>query len=305
MRPAFLILLGTWICLAQEQPAFRADVALVHIDAEVTDGTRIATGFHKEDFLITDNRVTQKIQFFAQDEESLDLILLFDVSGSMQPSVAKVAASAHTALAELRAGDRIAVMTFNSRSRLIADFTDDRDSVVRSVNSVVDGRFGGGTRILAAVDQAAEHFRGQPKTQRRRAVVIVTDDFGQRSRRPGTVIAKLWEADALLSGLIVRSAAGTAMATASAVMNPMVLAMHEGIGGVVEKTGGDVLKEDDPGETFREMMRRLRLRYSLYYAMPQGKPGEKREVKVELSKEALARVPHGRVRARKGYVLER
>lgn len=303
MRSLSLILFVTWICLAQEPPAFRADVALVHVDAEVTDGTRIVTGFHKEDFLITDNRVPQKILFFAQEEEPLDLILLFDVSGSMRPSVAKVAASAHTALAELRAGDRIAVMTFNSRSQLIADFTDDRDAVERSVNSVVDGRFGGGTRILAAVDQAAEHFRGQTKTQRRRAVVIITDDFGQRSRRPGTVITKLWEADALLSGLIVRTAGATAIATASAVMNPMVLAMHEGIGGVAEKTGGDVLKEDDPGETFREIMRRLRLRYSLYYAMPEGKPAEKRAVNVELSKDAVARFPNGRVRARKGYVL--
>jgi VWFA-related protein len=288
---------------AQETPAFRSDVSLVHVDAEVIDGSRTLSGFHKEDFAVKDNGAPQAILYFSRDEDPLDLILLFDVSASMRDSVERVAASAHTALAELRAGDRVAVMEFSSRSSLVAPFSDRLDRVENTVNDIVAGRFGGSTHLLAAVDDAAKYFLMDPGTHRRRAVLILTDDYGQRSRRASTVIHDLWEADASLSGLIIRSGADVAINTSRIVLNPAVaLLLREGMGGVADQTGGDTLKAGDPGDAFREMMQRIRERYSLYYAMPQSKPGQVREVKVELSADARSRFPGARVRARKGYV---
>lgn len=290
--------------LSQEPPAFRSDVSLVHVDAEVTDGTRTLTGFRKEDFVVRDNGQIRQVLFFSQDQEPLDVILLFDISGSMRPKVRKVAESAHAAFAVLRKGDRVAIMTFHGGSRVVASFTDDLDAVEETINwDVIGGKFGGGTRLLAGVDDAAEYFMKQPKSQRRRAVVILTDNYGQRSRRASTVIHRLWEADASLSGLIIRGGADAVLMTAQRITNPLALAMMEGMEGVAEKTGGDALKADDPGESFREVMRRIRQRYSLYYAMPAGKPGEQRQVRVELTGEALARNSTARVRARKGYLM--
>lgn len=290
--------------LSQDQPAFRSEVSLVHVDAEVTDGIRTLTGFRKEDFVVRDNGQPQTILYFSQDEEPLDLILLFDISGSMRPKIEKVATGAHTALAELRAGDRIAFMTFHRRSQIVAPFTDDLEAVERTINDrVLGGKFRGGTHLLAAVDDAAKYFLEQPRTQRRRAVLILTDNFGQRSRRSSTVIHHLWEADALLSGLIIRRAGETAVNTVARVTNPLIAALSEGMEGVAEKTGGDTLNAGDPGESFRELMRRIRKRYSLYYAMPPGRPGEQRQVRVELTGEALQRNPSARVRARKGYFV--
>jgi VWFA-related protein len=274
------------------------------VDAEVTDGAGPLSGFHKEDFLITDNRVPQHILYFSQDVEPLDLILLFDISGSMRPKIEKVASSSRKALAELRAGDRVAVMTFHGSSTLVAPFTDDLSAVARTINNdVVGGRFGGGTRLLAGVDDAADYFLREPRTERRRAVLILTDNYGQRSRRASTVVHHLWEADALLSGLIIRSPGETAVRTAMLVSSPLTILIQEGMAGVAEKTGGDTIKADDPGDALRDTMRRIRLRYSLYYAMPPGNPGEQRQVKVDLSPEALSRYPAGRVRARKGYLI--
>ncbi|HYL36569.1 MAG TPA: hypothetical protein VEV17_11705 [Bryobacteraceae bacterium] len=118
------------------------------------------------------------------------------------------------------------------------------------------------------------------------------------------MIHHLWEADASLSGLIIRSPAETALNTAVIAMNPAVgLLLREGMQGVAEKTGGDTIKADDPGEAFREMLQRIRRGYSLYYSLPAGKPGEQRTVKVELTAEALGRFPNARVRARKGYLM--
>ena len=304
LRTLAVCLLGAVLCCAQEPPAFRTGVSLVHVDAEVTDETGPLSGFHKEDFLITDNRVPQHILYFSQDVEPLDLILLFDISGSMRPKIEKVASSSRKALAELRVGDRVAVMTFHGSSTLVAPFTDDLSAVARTINNdVVGGRFGGGTRLLAGVDDAADYFLREPRTERRRAVLILTDNYGQRSRRASTVVHHLWEADALLSGLIIRSPGETAVRTAMLVSSPLTILIQEGMAGVAEKTGGDTIKADDPGDALRDTMRRIRLRYSLYYAMPPGNPGEQRQVKVDLSPEALSRYPTGRVRARKGYLI--
>ena len=304
VRPLLACLLGAVVCSAQEQPAFRTGVSLVHVDAEVTDGNRSLAGFHKEDFLITDNRVPQHILYFSQDVEPLDLILLFDISGSMRPKIEKVAATSRRAFTELRAGDRVAVMAFNSSSKIVAPFTEDLSEVARTIsNDVVGGRFGGGTRLLAAVDDAAEYFLREPRTQRRRAILILTDNYGQRSRRGSTVVHHLWEADALLSGLIIRSTGETAVKTAMLVSSPLTILIQEGMAGVAEKTGGDTLKADDTDDALRDSMRRIRSRYSLYYAMPPGNPGEQRQLKVELSPDALSRYPAAKVRARKGYLV--
>jgi hypothetical protein len=153
------------------------------------------------------------------------------------------------------------------------------------------------------VDDAAEYLLREPRTERRRAVLILTDNYGQRSRRVSTVVHHLWEADAVLSGLIIRSSGETAVKTAMMVSSPLTILLQEGMTPVAEQTGGDTIKADDAGDALRDTMRRIRLRYSLYYAMPQGNPGEQRHVKVELSPEAMSRYPAARVRARKGYLI--
>jgi hypothetical protein len=50
-------------------------------------------------------------------------------------------------------------------------------------------------------------------------------------------------------------------------------------------------------------MHRIRIRYGLYYALPQAKPGTTRMVHVELTPEAARRYPKSRVRARTGYIV--
>ena len=299
-----LALMLALICSAQEAPTFRSDVSLIRVDAEVTDGIKTLKGFRKEDFVVKDKGQPQQVLYFSQDEVPLDLILLFDISSSMRPNVERVASSAHVALAELRPGDRVAIMTFHRSSQIVAPLSEDLAGIERTIDEkVLDGKFRGGTHLLAGVDDAAKYFLEQPRNEHRRAVLILTDNYGQRSRQGNTVVHRLWEADASLSGLIIRRPGDQVVNTVAMAMNPLILALREGMEGVAEKTGGDTLKAGNAGEDFREMMRRIRQRYSLYYAMPQGKPGEQRMVKVELSSEALSQYPKARVRAPKGYIM--
>jgi Mg-chelatase subunit ChlD len=288
---------------AQESPVFRTDVSLVHVDAGVVADGRIVTGLTKGDFVIKDEAEPQAIVHFAAEDEPLDLILLFDTSGSMMPAISKVAAAGREALNELRAGDRVAVSVFSFRSRIILPFTEDFAVVERTIREDVAGkRFGGGTFIQNAVDNAARQFMSQPRTQRRRAVLIITDDIGQRTRSTGPIVRDFWEADALLSELIVGKRTKAARIIAP-VFAPHLAVTMVGVGGIVEKTGGDAIQAGDPGSGFRDMIHRIRSRYSLYYSQPAGKPGTTRTIHVELSADAASRYPNARVRSRTGYVV--
>ncbi len=293
------------VAFAQETPTFRTGVSLVHVDAEVValDG-RILTGFTKDDFRVIEDGKEQPILHFSAGDEPLDLILLFDISGSMQPKVREVAAAAREGMKELQPGDRVALMVFNTQTRLILPFTEDLERVQTSIRQdILNQRFGGGTFIQSGVSEAALRFRRERRTQRRRAVLIVTDNFGQRTQREASVVRDLWEADALLTGLIVQDNGMRTMNTINTVMNPAMLAVKVGVKGIAEKTGGDFIESNNPSSAFPESMRRIRTRYTIYYAMPPGKPGTHKAIKVELTAAAAAANPKAKVRARTGYII--
>jgi VWFA-related protein len=306
VRLIFAFLIATALASPQEGTVFRANVILIHVDAEVlsADG-RVLNGFTKDDFRILDERKEQPIAQFSTEEQPLDLILLFDVSGSMDRVVADVSAAAHQGLHELRQGDRVAVWVFNNRSREVAGFTENLDEVERTIqDEVLSLQFGGGTLIQQAVSDAAMRFRRESKSQRRRAVLIVTDNMGQRTRRDESVIEELWESDAILSGLIVRNSEFQARRAAGVVLNPLSLAMEAGMKGIAEKTGGDAITANATGTAFQEAMHRIRARYSLYYVQPAGKAGVTHSIQVELTSETAKRYPKARVRTRTGYVSQ-
>jgi VWFA-related protein len=305
MRPIVALVCAATLVYAQDTVTFRSGVSLVHVDAEVlAEDGRILTGFHREDFRVFDERKEQPILQFAAEEQPLDLILLFDISGSMRGVVQEVADGARQGLHQLQPGDRVCVMVFNSRSREVAPFTEDLDAVDRTIQHDVLGlNFGGGTHIQAAVSDAAIRFRREPHTERRRVVLIITDNIGTRTRREASVVDEFWESDAILSGLIVRNPAFQAMRTVSVILGPQNLALQAGMKGIAEKTGGDALTANEPGSAFQEAMRRIRTRYSLYYAQPEAKPGTTRAIRVELTREAAQRFPKSRLRARTGYMV--
>jgi hypothetical protein len=108
----------------------------------------------------------------------------------------------------------------------------------------------------------------------------------------------------LLCRLELRAAGETALLGVRSVVSPLAAWMErENMTGVVEKTGGDLMKGHDAGGDFEEVIRRIRRRYTLAYALPPGKPGEERRIKVELGGDAKKKNPQARVRARDGYYV--
>ncbi len=72
---------------------------------------------------------------------------------------------------------------------------------------------------------------------------------------------------------------------------------------LAEETGGEAVKADQPDVSFREMIERIRTRYSLSYHAPGGAPGSLRHIAVTLSPETLRMYPGAQVRARQGYYV--
>jgi VWFA-related protein len=281
--------------LAAQDVLFRTGVALVRVDAQVNSVAGGVNGLAREDFELRDNGELQRVLYCSQEDQALDLLLLFDNSGSMLPAMRRLAAAAHTALSELRKGDRVAVANFNADAWLLGDFSDDLDAVEKTVARVVDLRFGGGTHILASIDSAGEYFHKHADAQRRHAILILTDDDGQYSANEKSVVKHMWADDILVCGLIIPTP-----------MSQRGVAWREGEENMLDvaaKTGGETVNADDPGHAFREMLRSIRRRYSIYYAMPAGKAGSARRVDVALSPQGRSRYPEAQVLARKGYVI--
>jgi VWFA-related protein len=198
MAPACRLLLLTLVAF-QARPDFRADVNVVRVDAEVSEGARLIDGLGKQDFRVRDGGQPREIVYFGHTEEPLDVALVFDTSASMLPAVQEVADVSRAALGELRPGDRVAVMAFDADTDLIADFTGDLDRVHAVIqNDVLRRTFVPNSQLQPAAHDAARHFQRQPRSNRRRAALIITDNKG--SSRDERALPALWEADAVRVG---------------------------------------------------------------------------------------------------------
>ncbi len=169
-----MLQLSVLLLLAVQQlPAFRSEVRVVRVDVEVRQGARTIDGLTRQDFRIKDEGKAHEIIHFGYADEALDLIMLFDTSGSMRPSIEQVVAVMRNTLSELRPDDRVSVMAFDADTDLVADFTTDRAAVEATIRDVVLRRPPVGfTRLQGAVADAARHFRGaaarQPPSRRPR-----------------------------------------------------------------------------------------------------------------------------------------
>jgi hypothetical protein len=113
--------------------------------------------------------------------------------------------------------------------------------------------------------------------------------MGRPARKQQAIIEHLWEADAIVNGLITRG--------------PRFF--RGGIDRMVDKTGGEMIRLDDAGDAFVELIHRIRSRYSLYYRLPQGTPRvrPRGEIRVELSTAASQRFPGSHVVAPQRRVM--
>ncbi len=290
----------------QQEPGvvFRTGTAWVRLDVQVGVKDRLVTDLKKEDFAVYDENVPQPIGYFGRESEQLDLVLLLDVSGSMRRYLEQIAVVGRNALAQLHPGDRSAVMLFGRRSEIRETLTGDASAIERALKDATQPQdLGSGTQINPAIIAAAEYMRGSAG-QGRRAALILTDNQALHYRTPDEdAIRALLGADTVLNAIVVGRGERPQKPKPGQYTNPDFTPAD--VWHIAEETGGEAVKAEHAGASFREMIERIRTRYSIQYHAPESAAaGTFRRVRVELSPEARRRYPKAWIRARSGYFVK-
>ncbi|MCC6590869.1 MAG: VWA domain-containing protein [Bryobacterales bacterium] len=290
----------------QETPVFRTGVSLVRVDAQVVSDRRPVQGLTRQDFIVLDNGDPQPIEYFGRESEPIWLVLLLDVSGSMTRRVSEIAAVARQSLKTLKPEDQVAVMLFSRNTKLAADFSANPEDAAPAIQQAARERsLGAGSRIYESIVDAANYIKLKAANKPgRRAIVILTDNEGLAYQVPDQIVLNaLFAANTTLNAIVTPNAKPPAALKPGQQFNPDFIP-HD-VFKLARETGGEVLKAQNAGETFNDMLDRLRTRYSLHYRPPQQtKPGAIHTIKVALSPEAARRYPKAEVRARSGYVVD-
>ena len=276
----------------------------MRVDVQVTEGNKLVKQLSKDDFVVSDEGQPQAIVSFAHGDEPLNLILLLDISGSMQRSIDEISAEARAALDHLRPGDRVAILVFARRTAAAQGFSDNLAETARNISGAVRGwDVGTSTQINPAVVDAAHYMDKHAGPTGRRAILILTDNLSMSYRlTDGQVIRELEKADTVFNAIVTGHAIRPRPLEPGRAENPDFTPAN--VFDLAEKTGGEWVKSANAGDSFREMIERIRSRYMLAYREPQAQPGAFRHITVMLGDAAHRRYPAAELRARSGYYAE-
>jgi len=156
----------------------RIDTTLVSIPVTVMDRDgKYIPDLRKEDFRIWEDGVEQRVAYFASTEKPFTVALLIDTSGSTRFKLEEIQYAAIAFVEQLRADDRVMVVSFSDKIRVLAQPTNDR-YVLR--NAIRQTEPGSGTRLYDAVDQIINQQLN--RIEGRKAIVLFTDGVDTTSK---------------------------------------------------------------------------------------------------------------------------
>jgi VWFA-related protein len=289
----------------KERPVFRGGTANVQVDVDVINARHPMRGLTAKDFEVKDEGKTQPILTLARDSTPLDIVLLFDVSGSVRLYLPQMAAISRSALGKLLPEDRVGVMIFSRDSLIEQEFTNRAGEIQLAIGKASSEEPpGSGTRIYAAVVQAARYLAFERQDQlRRRAILIVTDNSGMSySVHRDMALRSLYEANCTLDALVIGKHPHPPPPRMGSVINPDFA--FDDVFLLAAQTGGEAITAKRPKGSFGDMLNRIRDRYLLMYRVPNAaEPGTFRKIEVDLAPAAKRKYPRACVSARTGYYV--
>jgi VWFA-related protein len=281
------------------------------IDALVTETDRQVKGLSAQDFIVRDNGVVQEIQIVESGALPLNIFLGIDTgSDSISDAMPRFARSLSSVLGGLHPKDRVSVVTFGSRPRLVVPLTDNREAVLRGLGVGAAERHSALTDALYALTLLSRDEPG-----RAIAIVFTQGTDSASWAEAADVVAAARRSNALVYGVTLRrridtSAPGfTVRRDADGDLRrrdfarPVSGAVGIGDVGVLQAvsqvTGGRVVYGDASeilDQALSDILAEFRSRYVLAYRPSHPKPGW-HDVAVSL------RGKRGTVTARKGYIM--
>ncbi|MBP6005221.1 MAG: VWA domain-containing protein [Pyrinomonadaceae bacterium] len=180
-------------------PAAQLKQALVRVSN--LDNRAIA-GLNLEDFEVTEGGKKREIVSVEQSTAPFNLVLLLDVSGSVENYVNFIRKAARNFVETVDKNDRVSLIIFNDDVKMLSKFTTDRGKLSTSLDTFDAG---GGTAYYDALAYVvADTLR--PLRGERTAVVILTDGDDNRSFLAfDSLLGSIQESGALIYPLYVPS----------------------------------------------------------------------------------------------------
>jgi VWFA-related protein len=157
--------------------------------------------------------------------------------------------------------------------------------------------------INSAVMDAARYMEKHAGPGGRRAILILTDNLSTSYRlTDGQVIRELNKSDTVMNAIITGRAIRPAALAPGKPTNPDFTPAN--VYDLTEKTGGEWVRAENAGDSFKDMIERIRSRYMLAYHAPDATPGTFRHITVTLDDGARKRYPGAELHSRSGYYAE-
>jgi VWFA-related protein len=176
---------------------------LMRFNASVTDRNGRAIGGMKEtDFAVYENGVERQVTKVVPTHEPFNLVLLLDVSGSVEERIDFIRKAARDFLRTASPQDRISIISFRDDIQIISDFSTDRGMLSKKLEEIDAG---GATALWDALGfvlaDTVKQLRGE-----RTAVVILSDGDDNKSFVPfPAILEAVIESGALIYPLYVPS----------------------------------------------------------------------------------------------------
>lgn len=272
------------------------------MDTLVTWRGRPVSGLTAADFIIRDEGAVRSIEAFAHEAAPLQVLLLLDVSGSMGRMLRSAAQTGRQALEQLAPQDEVAVLFFARRARLAQELTADRRLAARALqDAAVESGLGAGTSLNDALLEAARYLEKLPPFSGRRALIVLTDNGGVHYRLPDEIVIRALSGVNAVVNAIVPENVRPPRPVRGPDVNPDFTPAD--IFRIAGATGGEVIQSSDAGPRLRDLISRIRLRYSLMIRPSPAPPGTFRSLTVGLVPAAQARYPGAELHHRAGYYV--
>jgi VWFA-related protein len=297
--------LAAWLCAALaatggSRQTFRTDVDAVRVDVLVTDRNRPIAGLSKNDFVLRDNGVLQRIDTVSMEEVPFSMLLALDTSSSVNgPALKDLKQAARAAVDALRVNDRASVITFSDVLRRRAAWGPNSPALADAIEAAE------ASGLTALFDAAFAALGARdPLAGRRGLIVLFTDGDDTSSWLPAqTALDKTSRTDAVV--YVVTTVPPPAAPDRHLYYRSGIRLTQDGdvidrssfLREIAERTGGDLLITNTKGlpATFERIVGEFRRRYLVSY-MPSGvEAGGWHAIDVTLKNR------RGQVTARRGY----
>jgi Ca-activated chloride channel family protein len=285
---------------------FRGGLEAVRVYATVIDKDgRIVTTLTQENFEVRDEGKPQPITQFDNSPQPVQLIVMLDVSGSMEGNLPLLRNAGSQLFARLGKGDVAKVGSFGREVTISPTFTNDGRELAAAMPAFIEPD--APTPLWRALDQAIGGFN---KDDDRRKVILVLSDgkdtgmmnLRQRPSSQADVIDHARRDDVMIYavGMRSRSSQRQVPGMGPGGLREMMLAdmPDPGLARVAEESGGGYIEiryGDDLGPAFASVVDELHTQYLLAFAPPKH-DGKVHEIGVRLNQGGM------KARARKSYV---